>query len=149
MGLFKPLALGLALGAALAAPALAQDAGTITVLRSSDADRYDPQRSSTLAAATGPTSTMRAFSPPDSNRASISAISALSSVSRASRRALSASSFGGFLRERGRIYARSLSLAPRPRMSRNTSELARASSDSCVAASCLAVASPTSEIASA
>jgi peptide/nickel transport system substrate-binding protein len=51
MGLFKPLALGLALSTALLAPASAQDAGTITVLRSSDADRYDPQRSSTLAAA--------------------------------------------------------------------------------------------------
>lgn len=51
MGLMKPLALGLALSAGLLAPALAQQDGTITILRSSDADRYDPQRSPTLAAA--------------------------------------------------------------------------------------------------
>ncbi|WP_377842119.1 ABC transporter substrate-binding protein [Bosea sp. UC22_33] len=45
-------AAGLALALLLAAPAvLAQENGTVTALRTSDADRYDPQRTTTLAAA--------------------------------------------------------------------------------------------------
>lgn len=45
-------AAALALALLLAAPAvLAQENGTVTALRTSDADRYDPQRTTTLAAA--------------------------------------------------------------------------------------------------